>query len=193
MSVNPDEVNDLDSWLRFYKLRRRNIVLGDDGSLLVLDPKTLETVKTIKRPTGQDILTLLTLPNVNRELRAAAIEKAKQLESARADGAADALATYSEIENRYLEATDAWKAATDAASRTAAALEVGKLAKQLAEADTLQRTRTYPQRFIASGELTNREINYATRDDRSSGEVVAFLRLAKDTPLERTLTEADKA
>ena len=194
-TVKPSDVKDLDSWLLYYKQKRVNIQMADDGRLLVLDPALLKTpaeafehpAKVIPHLRANDMAAVLAT-STNPELRAAAEAKRTVLEETIRGNVATAAAAYKDIEGELLKAVDAWTVADSAATRNVAALEVGTLSRQIEEADKYVRTAMYPHRYIlAEKGVQKKQINYATHDERPVGYRVYLTILDTNTPGQRAL------
>ena len=194
-TVNPSDVTDVNSWLRYYKLKRVNIQMGEDGSLLVLDPALLKTpAEAYERPAKviphlrADDMTVVLARSTNPELRAVAEEKRKALSEAIQNNVTTTSRAYTDIEGDLLKAVDTWKVADSAATRSVAALEVGTLSREIADADEAARYAMYPQRRIFSEKgIQKKQIHYATHDERSVGYLVHRIMLDTTTPADRAL------
>lgn len=175
-SVNQDRVNTLDEWLLYYKLKYVNIVRDDDGSFLVLNPveaaqdmtEARKNAKRIAYDRGSDYSTVLANDRAAPGLRAAAEAASKAHMDAIAAKAAVALTEFETAERELLDAVNAWKIENTTASRTAAAMHVGVLSKQVEAAEANLQNARYPHRYIVQETtLARKALNYATRDDRA--------------------------
>lgn len=176
-TIEPPKVGDVESWLKAYSKKYANIVIGDDGSFLVLDQieagenlakaKT-EPVKTIPHLMGDDYAVVLSAVSVaSNELRAAAEEKYTTLRSGIKERVAVATTAYLEAEDLLLEAVANWESAPDAATRTTTAQTVGKATAAVAEAEQALREAMYPRRYVVTDETITRQMLVpASGDDR---------------------------
>ena len=175
-TVDPAKITNIDSWLKYYKLRYGNVVLGEGGLYLVLDPALSRTdtkaaraapIKTIPHIKGYDYVSVLADPTSSTMLRAAAEER-HNTEKTNIDAAVTiAQNEYGVLEHELLAAVDQWNSAGDATMRKIAAMRVGDLSKQLAAADEQRRLARYPKGYIYTEEgLLRRQVNYASHDDR---------------------------
>lgn len=165
-------VNTLDDWLRFHKRKATNLIVGDDGAFLVLDPAVadrdaaLETAKRIELKKGYDAVAVLASPHSSQELRAAAERTLEAARAARRHTVDAAVAAYQTAERDMLDATEQWKV-SDPSMRATFAQQVGGRMYECAEADTRMRTSEYPQRTIVDDvNVTRMMIDYATMDER---------------------------
>lgn len=149
----PEKVTDVDSWLEQYKLKRTNIKMGDDGSLLVLDPTLMNDLtqayakpaKVIPHIRGTDII--VTLASTQDDgLRAAAEAKRKTLDEVITANVKAATDTYTQQESELLKAVDAWRVADTIPTRTLAAQRVGKLSQDINTSETTMRIAQFPYR-----------------------------------------------
>jgi hypothetical protein len=155
-TVAPEKVTDVDSWLAQYKLKRANIKMGDDGSLLVLDPSLLKDLsqayakpaKVIPHVRASDMIVTLATSQ-DDGLRAAAEAKRKTLDEVITSNVKAATETYTRLESELLEAVDSWRVANSVPTRTLAAQRVGKLSQDITSADTDLRSAQYPYRNSA--------------------------------------------
>ena len=125
-TIGPDLVTDIDSWLRYYNEKYRNIVYKN-GAMLVLDPANLSgpSVKTIVPTKGDDYITLLVAPDIAPEDRAAAEAARSAIEETRQESIKEARTIFLKVEPDLLSAMDDWHTADTEAARTAAARQVG--------------------------------------------------------------------
>jgi hypothetical protein len=175
-TIDPSKVGDVESWLKAYSKKYINVVIGDDGSFLVLDPaRAAEDVVTAKEAPvkniphlmGDDYTVVLAAVSVSNELRAAAEEKYTTLRSGIKERVAVATTAYLEAEDLLLEAVANWESAPDAATRTTTAQTVGKATASLAEAEQVLREAMYPRRYVVTDETITRQMLVpASGDDR---------------------------
>lgn len=192
-TIGPDLVVDIDSWLRYYNDKYRNIVYKD-GAMLVLDPANLsgEPVKTIEPSKGDDYVTLLVSSDTTPERREAAEAARNAIEELRQESIRAARTVFLDAEQELLTAMDAWRAANTEVDRTAAANQVGHFTKAIEEAERAFRSATYPHRYVTFDEGLPRKImNWDSRDERK----VNIYRLVNETttPNDRTVIVADTA
>lgn len=183
-TVAPEKVTDVDSWLAQYKLKRTNIKMGNDGSLLVLDPSLLKDpvqayakpAKVIPHMRGSDIIVTLAASQ-DDGLRAAAEAKRKTLDEVITGNVKTATNTYIRLESELLEAVDSWRVADSVPTRTLAAQRVGKLSQDIASADLDIRSAEYPYR----------KTTVVYYDDHGKTKFVTRSVLDTYSPAERTL------
>jgi hypothetical protein len=191
-TVDPTLVTDIDSWLRYYKGNNNNVVYRN-GAMLVLDPANLkgEPVKTITPVKGYDYVSILT--STRSEHRDAAETKRNAIEERRAESIMEARTAFLDAERNLLEAIDNWKTADSDAPRTAAAIDVGRLTKEVSEAERAFRSAMYPHRYVKCVEdVPFKILDWATRDDRKTS--LNLLVNMATQPSERTvIIEADRA
>lgn len=192
-TIGPDLVTDIDSWLRYYNEKYRNIVYKN-GAMLVLDPANLSgpPSKTIAPTKGNDYVTLLVSSDTTPEDREAAEAARSAIEEIRQESIKEARTVFLEVEQDLLLAMDAWHTADTEAARTAAAQQVGHFTKVVEEAERTLRSVTYPHRYVAFDEGIPRKIlNWDSRDDRKAN----VYRLVNETttPEDRTVIVADTA
>ena len=187
--AKPADVIDLDTWLFNYRKKKNNIVLGTDGSLLVLDPTTMDVtkpIKTIPYTKGIDAINVLS-QDLHPELRVVAEEKLDTLALDRQQKAAAAYAVFLETERKYLEAVDTW----ETHKSPIAAQAVAGFTRELEAADKAYRSALYPHRRIAYMGVQRKELDYRTKDDRHT--MIFLEKYDTTTPVERVITVADKA
>ncbi len=167
-TIDPAKVTDHKTWLSAYKSGYKNVVQSETGSLLVLDPATMNVAeaKVIPHLRGQDYITVL--GSEDSELRALAQAKREAIRNDINAATHAAQQIYVGIEQQLLEAVDAWKMADTDATRKEAAVLVGTLSTRLQEADEAVGNAAYPHRYIkAENDLPRKALNYATHDDRT--------------------------
>lgn len=190
--AKPADVTDIDSWL--YNHKKSNIVLGTDGSMLVLDPKDRDItkpVKTIPFKRGVDAYGVLTRPSFyGEELRVLAAEKLSGLVTDRQGAVDAAYAAVIAADQKYVEAIDAW----EADKTSAKALVVAETQQQLAKSEETYRKTMYPHREIHTIELARKDVDYRTKDDRMLPYEVCLETYDTTTVVERAVPiVADKA
>ena len=191
-TVDPALVVDIDSWIRYYKTKHRNIVYRN-GAMLVLDPTDLKAdpVKTIEPAKGDDYVSLLASSRTPVDRRDAAEAKHKAIEEHRVEVMTEARIAFLDAEQLLLSAMDDWRNAETVGARTSAANEVGRLTKEVEDAERALRSATYPHRYIKFEEgLSRMLIDWDSRDERKT----SVYRLVNDstTPKDRVVIVADK-
>jgi len=192
-TIDPALVVDIDSWLRYYNDKYRNLVYKD-GAMLVLDPTNMsgEPVNTIEPVKGDDYVTLLVSSTTPPERRDAAEAARNALDERRRESIKEARTDFLKVEQDLLLAMDAWRAADTGVARTAAANQVGHFTKAMEEADRALRSATYPHRYVTFDEgLPRKILNLDSRDERK----VNVYRLVNEatTPKDRTVIAEDTA
>jgi hypothetical protein len=173
-TISADKVKDLAAWAKYYS--KENVVLGADGSFLVLDAALTKTdfaaalaepVRVIPHLMGYDYITVLADRSAGAELRAAAeARRAELVEGLTARITATKLA-YTEAETELLNATQRWQNAPDVPSRIVLAQAVAAANVALAEADTALRTAEAPHRYIKKyRDISRMLLNPGSGDDR---------------------------
>ncbi len=175
-TIDPAKVTDLKSWLSGYKSGYRNVVQGENGSLLVLDPAAMaadptearQSAKVIPHLRGKDYIDILRSEEATTELRALANSKREAIRDEINTTALTAQQTFLAAEQQLLEAVDAWKMADSAAARKEAAVLIGTLSMRVQEADEIVRNALYPHKYIKSeSDLPRKALYPATHDDRA--------------------------
>lgn len=203
-TVDPAAITTIEEWARAYG-KYSNIVL-DNGTPAVLDRVDKSAVvKRLPLKKGDDLYVVLQgsdglqgnhgLQGGNGgDLRNIAIEALEEKEVALKTAVTEATPGFIEAEKQLLEATDAWNLARTDVARAAAALEVGRRSVTLVTADHVLRTAAAPRRFIMSiSDLTRRDLDYRTQDDRSMGNVLTSLKNVRLNAEDRILTEEGRA
>jgi len=195
--VKPEDVTDVNTWVYNYKKGRVNVVLGENGEFLVLDPTLMRQskadalaapAKIIPHERGYDAYALV--DSANAELRASALAKLDSVRNAIYAQAEEASTEFQDIESEYLAAVDAWNAAPTGAN----ANTVGTLQRRLAAADTKFRHALYPHRYIEThDDIQRRTIDYASKDDRKLKHILFQTIYESSVPSERIVTVVDKA
>lgn len=179
--AKPDDVTDIDSWL--YNHKKGNIVLGADGSMMVLDPKTRDMaapVKTIPFKRGIDAAAVLAQPSFyGDELRVQAESRIADLSVLEASS--KAYSAVSSADKEYLDAVDAW---TTEKTKDKV-LKVAEKQLLLAKAEEDYRKSVYPHRKIDSIVLQRKDVDYKTKDERELPYEVHLLRNVTTTAAER--------
>jgi hypothetical protein len=190
--AKPDDVTDIDTWL--YNHKKGNIVLGDDGSMMVLDQKTKDPkapVKTIPFKKGIDAFTVLAQPlHPHFEpLRAAALEKMDELNTLRQGAVDTAYAAVVAADKQYIEAVDAWEAEKNPMHSMA----VVEASTVLAKAEEEYRKAMYPHRKLDTLSLLRNQVDYRTKDERAYPFQTVLEVYNTTTAVERSVPILDKA
>jgi hypothetical protein len=175
-TIPESKVVDVASWAKYYGKKYQNIVLGEDGSFLVLDPARTKTdfaaalddpVKVIPHLMGSDYLTVLADRSAGAELRAAAEARRNAIHEDLDARIRAAKVAYSEAEVTLLQASREWKNATNAPSRVLLAQAVAEANKAVADAENMIRTAEAPHRYIkAYRGIPRMLLNPGSGDDR---------------------------
>jgi hypothetical protein len=189
-TVNPDRISNIDDWLRSYKQKYANLVVREsDGALLVLGPSEMDRespVKTFTLTKAVDAISA-TIGNTEAVTAATAGAHLSAATKARHEATTAADAAYRTAEKQMLEAVVMWRTSDSPAARTSAALEVGRLQRELQTLDERRQEARYPQRFIQSVNLPRMVINYDTRDERLIPHPVFHSIQATTNVAERTI------
>jgi len=184
-TVDPAAITTLEEWSRAYR-KYANIVL-DNGVPAVLSRTDTSVVKRIPWTKGTDLYVGLT------EGTEAAVDAMEETRSVLQAAVSEAAPGMREAERQLLDATDAWRLAKTAIARHAAALHVGRLSVALRDAAHILRSAEMPVRFTRIiDEITIRDLNYHTGDDRAAPNLTQFR--SHQVPIEmRTITATDRA
>jgi len=175
-TIQPANIKSLDQWVRAFD-RYRNVILGADGSFLVLDPKLMkdDPARAMKEPAvrfkhtyARDALLTLIDNKAVGDARTEAldtIEKALEQIKVAKD---EAFRAFVSTEQALLEASDVAKRAKTATQKMTAALEVAKQTGLMMEAGQAYSERRMPLRHvkILHG-IPRNTIDYTTNDDRA--------------------------
>ena len=183
-TIDPSKVGDVESWLKAYSKKYINVLIGDDGSYLVLDPvgasedlaaAKAAPVKNIPHLMGDDYAVVLSATSAaSNELRAAAEEKYTTLRAGIKERVALATTAYLEAEDKLLEAVANWESAPDPATRTTTAQTVGKATAAVAEAEQALREAMYPRRYVLTEEAITRQMLLPGSGDDSLLEIPIY-------------------
>ena len=156
-TVGVEKIADVEDWAKYFKRGYQNIVLGEDGSFLVLDPVLTKTnypaaldkpAKTIRHLMGSDYRVVLANSGAPSELRAAAEAKRTEAVEDLETAAAAARVLFIDAERELLELTQLWESAPDAPTRTIQAQRVAVANRAVMEAERQLREALAPQRYI---------------------------------------------
>jgi hypothetical protein len=175
-TVEVKKVKTLEDWLKYYKRGYQNVVVGEDGSYLVLDPEVTKTdfaaalaepKHTIRHLMGEDYITVLADPKSSAELRAAAEARRTQIVDELDARVSAAKLAYSEAETELMTTTQQWKHAPDAPTRMILAQSVARANAAVAAAERELREAQAPRRYIIdySG-IPRMLLNPGSGDDR---------------------------
>lgn len=156
-TIAEKKVVDVETWAKYYSKGYQNVVLGEDGSFLVLDAALTKTdfpaafsdpAKVIPHLMGEDYISVLANPSSSAELRAAAeASKARIYDGLNARISAAKLA-YSEAETELLNIKERWENAPDVPTRIVLAQAVAEANAAVAAAESTMRTAQAPHRYI---------------------------------------------
>jgi len=166
------KIKTLDQWVAKFD-KSKNVILGPDGSFLVLDPDLMRTdynaaraapAVTIPHQKGVDALIALTQgsrdPDVLDRVAEALNGIAKERDAA--------FAAFATLEQMTLDATDAFQRAKTTTQRVTAALEVAKQTQDLMAAAATYSERKAPLRHIKTlFGIPRNELDYTTNDERA--------------------------
>jgi hypothetical protein len=156
-TIKESKVTDVETWANYFKKGYQNVVVGEDGSFLVLDaaltktdfPAALEAPnKVIPHLMGDDYLHILVNPKSSAELRAAAESRRTRIYDALDARVTAAKLAYSEAELTLLNIQERWKNAPDAPTRIVLAQAVSEANAAVAAAEKELRTAQAPHRYI---------------------------------------------
>jgi hypothetical protein len=156
-TISEKKVVDVESWAKYYAKRYQNVVLGEDGSFLVLDPSLTKTdfaaaladpKAVIPHLMGYDYLTVLANPSAPSELRAAAEASRARIYDALNARIAAAKIAYGEAETALLNLQEQWRNAPDAPTRIVLAQAVVEANAAVAAAESTLRAAQAPHRYI---------------------------------------------
>ena len=156
-TVALDKVSDVEDWAKYFRRGYQNIVLGEDGSFLVLDPALTKTdypaalaepAKTIPHLMGSDYRVVLANSRASSELRAAAEAKRTEVVEDLETAAAAARVLFIDAERRLLELTQLWESAPDGPTRTIHAQRVAEANRAVMDAEKQLREALAPHRYI---------------------------------------------
>jgi hypothetical protein len=156
-TIAEKKVVDVETWAKYFSKGYQNVVLGEDGSFLVLDAALTKTdfpaafadpSKVIPHLMGEDYISVLANPASSAELRAAAeASKARIYDGLHARISAAKLA-YSEADTELLNIQERWKNAPDAPTRIVLAQAVAEANAAVAAAESTLRAAQAPHRYI---------------------------------------------
>jgi hypothetical protein len=167
-TIDPDQVNSVDTWLRFSKRKYTNLYHREsDGAFLVLNPTAPDVqspVKTFTMTKGKDAIAVLLRDDTSSELRAEAETRLGDLSREQAAKKSVGFEAYREVEHQLMEAIQSWKISD--APKAEKAMKVGRIQAQLETLDAARSKATYPIRYIQEGIHERRVIDSATQDAR---------------------------
>lgn len=181
-TIDPKKVVDVESWARYFKRGYQNVVVGEDGSFLVLDAELTKTdfpaalddpTKTIPHLMGEDYLVVLADPKSSKELRATAEARRTRIDEELGARVAAAKLAYSEAETELLNMNERWKNAPDAPSRIVLAQAVAAANAAVASAEAALRAAQAPHRYIAEyRDIPRMLLKPGSGDDRPIKNVI---------------------
>lgn len=197
-TIKVEKVRDVATWTDYYARKYQNVVLGEDGSFLVLDPALTKTdfaealaspVKTIPHLMGYDYIPILANRKESSELRAAAEARRTEIREDQDARVRAAKVAYSEAEDELLRATMLWKSAPNAPSRVTLAQAVGAANMAVAAAENRLRMAEAPHRYILKyRDLPRSMLTPGSGDDRPIKNILYRCVPESTTPLERIIT-----
>lgn len=202
-TISEKKVVDVATWANYFKKGYQNIVLGEDGSFLVLDaaltktdfPSALADPKAvIPHLMGDDYLTVLSNPAAPAELRAAAEASKARIHDALNARIAAAKIAYGEAETALLNLKEQWNHAPDAPTRVVLAQAVVEANAAVAAAESTLRAAQAPVRYIQeySG-IPRMLVMPGSGDDRPIKNVIYRLVPAVTEAPERVVTVSGSA
>ena len=156
-TIAESKVTDVEKWAEYYKKGYQNIVVGEDGSFLVLDAALTKTdfpaaltdpKKVIPHLMGSDYILVLNDSSASAELRAAAETRRTRIHDALNARIEAAKLEYSEAETILLNIQERWKNAPDVPTRIVLAQAVAEANIAVAAAENRIRTAQAPHRYI---------------------------------------------
>jgi hypothetical protein len=202
-TIAEKKVVDVETWAKYFSKGYQNVVLGEDGSFLVLDASLSKTdfpaaladpKKVIPHLMGDDYISVLANPSSSAELRAAAeASKARIHDGLNARIAAAKLA-YSEAETTLLNIQERWKNAPDAPTRIVLAQAVAEANAAVAAAESSLRNAQAPHRYIQKyRDIPRMLVVPGSGDDRPIKNVIYRLVPAVTEAPERVITAGAKS
>ena len=156
-TIDLKKVVDVETWAKYYSKGYQNVVLGEDGSFLVLDPVLTKAdfpaaledpSKVIPHLMGEDYISILADPSSSAELRAAAEASRSRIYDGLNARINAAKVAYGEAENALLNIHNQWTHAPDAPTRIVLAQAVAEANAAVAAAESTLRAALAPQRYI---------------------------------------------
>jgi len=181
-TIDEKKIVDVETWAKYYRKGYQNVVIGDDGSFLVLDAALTKTdfatafadpKKVIPHLMGSDYLTVLANREASSELRAAAEARRVRIHEELNARISAATLAYTEAENELMRATGLWKKAPDAPTRIILAQAVARANNVVATAENALREAQAPHRYIQKyRDLPRMLLNPGSGDDRPIKNVI---------------------
>ena len=181
-TVDPNKVNDLETWAKYFKRGYQNVIVDEDGSFVVLDPELTKTdfpaaltgdKKSIKHLMGEDYITVLADPKTSSELRAAAEARRTQIYDALEARMNAAKLAYGEAETELLNITQRWKSAPDVPTRITLARAVAEANAALVVTERDLRNAQAPHRYILEySDIPRSMLKPGSGDDRPIKNVI---------------------
>jgi hypothetical protein len=181
-TVDPEKVNDLETWAKYFKRGYQNVIVDEDGSFVVLDPELTKTdfpaaltgdKKPIKHLMGEDYINVLADPKSSSELRAAAEARLTQINDMSDARINAAKLAYSEAETELMNITQRWKSAPDVPTRITLARAVAEANATLVVAERDLRTAQAPHRYILEySDIRRSMLKPGSGDDRPIRNII---------------------
>jgi hypothetical protein len=156
-TIAVEKVGGVEDWAKYFRRGYQNIVLGEDGSFLVLDAALTKTdyfaalaepAKTIRHLMGSDYRVVLANSGAPSELRAAAEAKRTEVVEDLETSAAAARVLFIDAERELLDLTRLWESAPDGPTRTIQAQRVSAANRAVMDAEKQLREALAPHRYI---------------------------------------------
>ena len=173
-TVNPSNIKTLDQWVNAYT-KYKNVVLDNDGSFLVLDPKLLredperarkEPAIRIKHTYGKDAL--IALAQGDTEIRTEALETLSKAVDAIKKDTAESLRSFTSTEQQLLEITDAHRQAKTEAQRLNTLSQWALTTNTMMdEGEKYSQSRTPLRHVKMLYGIPKKNIDYTTNDERA--------------------------
>lgn len=202
-TIKAEKIKSVETWAKYFARKNQNVVLGEDGSFLVLDPTLTKTdfaaalaepVKTIPHLMGSDYISVLANRAAPSELRAAAEARRNELSETREAQVRAAKTAYVEAEGELMRSSTLWKNAPDKPSRVLLAQNVAAANAAVAAAEAALRAAAAPHRYILKySDIPRMLINPGSGDDRPIKNVIYRCVPEVTVPTERVLAVGGSA
>jgi hypothetical protein len=202
-TINVEKVVSVETWAKYFARKNQNIVLGEDGSFLVLDPSLTKTdfpaalaepAKTIPHLMGADYISVLANRASSSELRAAAEARRTELSEIRDAQVRAAKTAYTEAEGELMRSSTLWRNAPDTPSRILLAQNVVAANIAVAAAEAALRIAAAPHRYILKySDLPRMMLHPGSGDDRPIKNVIYRYVPETTVPIERVLVVDGRA
>jgi hypothetical protein len=182
-AIDPKKVKNISDIGNAYKRKIPNVSLNLETGAYEVTNAAGAVVKTIAVEKGYDVTYVINRSSKEEDVessglwlkaqRAAAISAAEGYEAAFAD-----------VEEDLMRAVEAWKSSSPGAARSAQAIEVGRLQRELSSQERLMRNAQYTQRAAVETPVLRRTFVPMSFDDRKAPYPVyvlkQYLNLSKD-------------